>query len=67
MSEKRGARRAEKLATAADNFAARRCLISVREHWMAILGRPGSAEISPHRLRDSSQEPASPCGNSPPQ
>ena len=49
MSKKRGARRAEKLATAADNFAARHCLISVREHWMAIFGRPRSAELFPHR------------------
>lgn len=49
MSKKRGARRAEKLATAADNFAARHCLISLREHWVAILGRTCSAEPFPHR------------------
>ncbi len=43
MSKKHGARRAEKLATAADNFAARRCLISAREHWMAIFGQANRA------------------------
>ena len=49
MSKKRGAGRAEKLATAADNFAARHCLNSLREPWMAILALPGSATLFPHR------------------